>query len=29
MKHWKYLVFEKGAKADINLIEVKCAKLRR
>ena len=29
MKHWKYLVFEKDAKADMNLVELKFAKLSR
>ena len=28
-KYWKYLVFEKDAKADINLVEPKFAKLIR
>ena len=27
-KHWKYLVFEKDAKAGINLVELKLAKSR-
>ena len=28
-KHWIYLVFKKDAKADINLVELKFAKLSR
>ena len=28
-KHWKYLVFEKDAKAEVNLVELKFAKLSR
>ena len=28
-KHWRYLVFGKDAKVDINLVELKLAKLRR
>ena len=28
-KHWKYLVLEKDAKADMNLVELKFAKLSR
>ena len=29
MKHSKYLLFEKDAKADINFVELKFAKLSR